>query len=182
MLEAEKSSPSSRGGTEMAAVIGLFRNEVDVSAAIQKLNQAGFPQESIEIQTNPSLIKGLLGCKATKTVTKYAAWGALFGIAVYLIFTLVAGWCECTIFGFGRNLAFIIVLAGLLIGTIIGALMGCLVGVDQYEKDTHLYVQGMRQGGRLIIVQASEADAKRVQSLLEQERISGVRTLCWREP
>jgi hypothetical protein len=69
------------------------------------------------------------------------------------------------------------VLGVLLAGAIVGGLLGCIVGVAEFEKDSHLYVQGARLGGRVIVVQASEEDAERVKRILEQENASGVKAL-----
>jgi hypothetical protein len=161
----------------MKPIIGLFRREVESSLSVNRLKEAGYAEEEISVLTQESAIRKLLGCEPTCVVSRYAAWGISFGIAIYAIFGMVAGWCQCNLLGFGQVYGFFTVLGVLLAGAIVGGLLGCIVGVAEFEKDSHLYVQGARLGGRVIVVQASEEDAERVKRILEQENASGVKAL-----
>lgn len=161
----------------MKPIIGLFWREVDTSLAVKKLNEAGVVEDRISVLTQESAIRSLIGCEPTCVVSRYAAWGASFGIVIYGIFGLVAGWCQCNLLGFEQTFGVVAFLGAILAGAFIGGFLGGIVGMAEFEKDSHLYIQGARMGGRLIVVQASEEDAERVRFILEQDKASGVKSL-----
>ena len=105
------------------------------------------------------------------------AWGALLVGGVYAIAAILAGWCECNLFGYGRTIAVETLIVGILIGGFIGAVLGLLVGVANYEADTHLYIQEARRGGKVIVVETDQGEAEKAIQLLKQEGFVGVRTL-----
>ena len=161
----------------MKPVIGFFWYEIDTSRAVNRLKQAGFAEDKISILTQESAIRSLLGCKPVVVVPKYAALGAFFGIIIYGIFGLVAGWCQCNWFSFEQMYGIGAFLGIILGGAFVGGFLGCIAGVAESEKDSHLYVQGTRMGGRVIVVQVYEEDAESVASILEQEKASGVKSI-----
>jgi hypothetical protein len=161
----------------MKSVIGMFQREVDISLSIKRLKEAGFSDGNISTLTKESTIRKLLGCEPTSVVSRYIAWGASFGIAIYGIFGLFAGWCQCNLHGFGRAYGIGAFLGAVLVGAFVGGILGSIVGVAEFEKDSHLYIQGARRGGKVIIVQAGEKDTERAKLILEQENASGVKTL-----
>jgi hypothetical protein len=165
----------------MKPVIGLFWHEADISLAVKRLLEAGFSEDKISILTQESAIRRILGCKPVDMVSKYAAWGAFFGITIYGIFGLVAGWCQCNLFSLGQAYGIGAFLGVILGGAFVGGFLGCIAGVAESEKDSHLYVQGARLGGRVIVVQANEEESARVTNILEQQKASGVKSFEWKE-
>ena len=165
----------------MKPVIGFFWHETDISLAVNRLQEAGFAEDKISILTQESAIRNLLGCKPGIVVPKYAAWGAFFGIITYGIFGLVAGWCQCNLFSFEQVYGIGAFLGVILGGAFVGGFLGCIAGVAESEKDSHLYVQGARMGGRVIVVQANEENTAEATLILEQEKASGVKSLEWNE-
>jgi hypothetical protein len=161
----------------MKPIIGLFRREDETSFSVNRLREAGYAEDKVGILTQESTIRELLGCEPTCVVSRYAAWGISLGIVIYAIFGMVAGWCQCNLLGFGQVYGIFTILAVLLAGAIIGAILGSIVGIAEFEKNSHLYVQGARLGGRVIVVQASDEDAERVKRILEQANASGVKAL-----
>ncbi|MBA1158993.1 YsnF/AvaK domain-containing protein [Microvirga sp. Marseille-Q2068] len=69
---------------------------------------------------------------------------------------VAAGWLVSTLVGAG---------AGAAVGGIAGALVDA--GVD--ENDAHAYAEGIRRGGALVTVRASEADVDRIVDILDDE-------------
>lgn len=94
-----------------------------------------------------------MGCERVGVATKYAGWGALFRIAVYSNFALIASWFECIFFQYSLIIAFNTMLVGILFGALIGGIVGGITGMAEYEKDTYLYKQGVRMGNRVLILQ-----------------------------
>ena len=165
----------------MYPVIALFWREVDTTQAVNRLKKAGFVEDKIGVFTQESAIRSLLDCKPSEVVPKYAAWGAFFGIIIYGIFGLVAGWCQCNWFSFEQMYGIGAFLGIILGGVFVGGLLGCIAGIAESEEDSHLYIQGIRMGGNVIVVQANEEDIERAISILEQEKASGVKSLEGKE-
>ena len=161
----------------MSSIIGLLRTDDDARRSIQKLKEAGFPEDKIGIYTQESAIRKLLGCEPTYSVSRYVVWGASIGIAVYALFALFAGLCQCNLFQFGQGYGIATFLGGILAGAFVGGGLGCMVGAAEFEKDSHLYVQGARIGGRVIVMNTSDEEVDNVKYILEQEKVSGVKVI-----
>lgn len=161
----------------MSTVIGLFPAHQEVSQEIEQIEEAGFAKDDIRVITKDRQIKKLLGCEPNRIVAEYATWGAFLGIAVYGIFVLVAVWCDCILYPISQLIAFEIVLVGILIGTFIGGIIGGLTGMAEYEKDTHLYTQGIKIGEKVFVLQTESGDAEKAIEALNQIGCLGVRML-----
>lgn len=161
----------------MRTVIGLFPSRQDVSEESKRIEEAGFSKDNMRVITKERSIKCLLGCEPNSIVAKYASWGALLGILVYGIFILVAAWCDCTIYPISQLIAFEIVLFGILAGTIIGVILGAFIGWAEYEKDIHLYTQGINYGEKVFVLQTETDNVKKAMETLSQIGCLGVRML-----
>jgi hypothetical protein len=162
----------------MNTIIGLFLYDEGFEyPVVERLKEAGIAGRRISILSNPHAVSRLLGCEPTCVVSRYAVRGASLGIVIISIFGVVAGWCQCNFLGFGQVYGMVAFLGALLAGVFIGGFLGCILGVAKFEKDSHLYVQGVRMGGKVIAIQASEEAAGMVKRILEQENASGVKVL-----
>jgi len=161
----------------MNSIIALFWYDVDSARSIQRLKEVGFVDDRISTLINESAIWKLLDPEPVGVVTRYATWGAAIEIAIYGIFGALVGWCQCNLLSFGRPYGIVAFLGAILAGAFVGGFLGCFMGVAQREADNHLYIQGTRLGGRVVIVQASEQDVERANLILEQENASGGKVL-----
>lgn len=161
----------------MSTVIGLFPSNQDVSEEYRKMEEDGFSKEQIRVITKDRPIKKILGCKPSRIVAKYASWGALLGIAAYGIFILVAVWCDCAIYHISQLIAFEIVLIAILIGGIVGGFIGLFLGMAEYEKDTHLYTQGINLGHKVFVLQTKRIDEEKAVNTLHQIGCLGIRVV-----
>jgi hypothetical protein len=162
----------------MVPVIGMFRSEEDVRLSKLRLMESGLQQDKVSVYSQEKAIQKLLNCKPTCVVTHYAGWGAIAGASIYAIFAVLAGLCQCNLFNFDQSYGAGTFLGGILAGLFLGGALGVLVGAAEYEKDTHLYVQGARMGAKVIVVQADEEDVEKVRHILEQARATGVKNLA----
>ncbi|MGD8753707.1 MAG: hypothetical protein PVG14_19920, partial [Anaerolineales bacterium] len=128
----------------MNPVIGLFRREVDIDLVLNRLIKGGFTEDNVSVLDQETTIRKLLGCDPTCVVPRYAAWGASTGIAIYGIFGLAAGWCECNLLGFGYAYGTLSLVGGLLAGAFIGGFIGAFLGVAEFEKKSDPYIQVTR--------------------------------------
>lgn len=138
----------------MITVIGLYPSNQEVIQEIQQLEYAGFAKDYIRVLTKIGTIKKILGFNPNRIVAEYASsWGALLGIAIYGVFILVAVWCDCILYPISQLIAFEIVLIGILIGAFKCGIIGVFTGMVEYEKETHLYTQGINIGDKVFVLQ-----------------------------
>lgn len=161
----------------MRTVIGLFPSKQEVNNEIKRLEDAGYDSDNIRVLTNNWSIKKILGCEPNRVVAKYASWGALIGIAVYGVFISVAVWCDCLLYPINQTIAFEIILTGILAGALIGGLIGVFIGLAEYEKDIHLYIQGINFGDKVFVLHIEGGEGDKAIRILRQIGCIGVRML-----
>ena len=161
----------------MNTIIGLFPSQKDVDEELKQMEEAGFSKDNIRVITKDIPIKKLLGVEPNRIVTEHVAAGALFGIALYGIFVLVAVWCDCMIYSISQLIAFEIILVGILCGALFGGIIGLFIGMAEYEKDTHLYTQGVKIGDKVFVLQTETDNVEKAKETLSQIGCLGVRML-----
>ena len=161
----------------MTSIIALFRGEDHLARSVNRLKEAGFSEDRLQVLNQENAILSLLGCDPKCTVSRYTALGACLGMAAYAIPALLAGLCQCQIFQYGQIYGLGAFAGGILAGAFIGGGLGLFYGVAESEKDSQLYVQGTRRGGRVIVIETQELEAENVKEILEQEKACGVKTL-----
>jgi len=161
----------------MKSIIGLLNSEVIVDSTIVRIEEAGLAGERISIISNPKTINSLLGCDQVCVIKNYTVLGAAIGIGIYAAFGLTAALCECNMMHYGQEFGAVVFIGSLLAGTLVGGIIGVLVGAGEAEKDTHLYTQGIRLGGRVLCIEVDDEDAERVKHILAMENVSGVKAL-----
>jgi hypothetical protein len=159
----------------MKTVVGLVWCDEDVESSIDRLKEAGFAQDRVDVLTRISR-KRLVGDQG-HPVVRSAGWGAVVGIVVYAVFGLGAALAGCTYCGFDLAYAVATLVGFVVIGGFVGALLGQWIGADASERDTHLYTQGVRLGGKIVAVRSSDELITKAMSILQQENAIGVRTL-----
>jgi len=161
----------------MNSVIGFFDSEAAVNPTVEWLKQAGVDAERISVISNPNAIRKLLGCDPACVVRNYIAWGVALGVGIYAIFGLAAAMCQCNLMQFGQEYGIGAFFGAVLAGMFVGGFLGALVGAGEAEKNTHLYVQGIRLGGKVISVQVQEEEVEQVEHILTIQNASGVKAL-----
>jgi hypothetical protein len=161
----------------MTSIIALLKGEDHLARSIQRLKEAGFSEDRISVLNQENAIRRLLGCDPTCIVSRYAAFGAFIGTIVYALPALLAGLCQCNLFHYGQVYGIGAFAGGILAGAFIGGGLGIFIGAAEFEKGSHLYVQGTRLGGSVIVIQAYETEAENAMFILESEKASGVKAL-----
>ena len=161
----------------MKTIIGLILSEATVDPTVERLKEAGLGMERISILSNPKAINKLIGCDPVCVIKNHAVAGIAIGIGIYAIFGAAAALCQCNLLQYGHEYGIGTFLGAVLAGAFVGAFIGILVGVDKAEKDTHLYLQGTRSGGKVISIHVLEEDAERVKRVLAVENVMGVKSL-----
>jgi hypothetical protein len=159
-------------------------------AAVRELEAAGVPHSDISIVANNS-DNWYSGNGTTKRVDRDrdgvddraegAGTGAGIGAAVGGTAGLLAGLGLLAIPGVGPVVAagwLVATAAGAAAGGLTGGIVGALTQAGVSDEDAHVYAEGIRRGGTLVTARVHDADASRLESVLDRSalRTSDLRT------
>lgn len=157
----------------MTTVTALFLRQEDALKAVSRLPLLGIDSGGISILTSRRAVREHLNCSQRRPVAKYAALGALIAMAVFGFFAMLD--CRTAIrLGIDPDLAVAETTAFASGGTLVGAFMGSLLGRDKAERETHLYLEGVRCGYFMMIVEAPEHRVTQALNILAQQGGHGV--------
>ncbi len=169
--------------------IGAFSNHDDAETALRELRDSGFPMDRISIvghdinqHSNVSGAKGsdrLSDLGEGNKVESGAATGAATGVTVGGLTGLLVGLGMVAIPGIGPIMlagavatTLATALAGGAIGAATGGVVGALVGLGIPEDRARTYSDRLDQGDYLVILDGSEKDIRRAQTILSDRGIS----------
>lgn len=159
----------------MRTVVALFDQFQDAQQAVHVLHDAGFSQEDInlvardargEYATNLNE-SGLGGSQVTDGAEAGAGIGAVLGGLGGLLLGLGA----LAIPGVGPVIAagpIIAALGGAGAGAIAGGIIGALVDLGIPKEHAHIYAEGVRRGGTLVVVRTPDERAEEARNLLNR--------------
>ena len=141
-------------------VIGLYDRLEDAQNAVSELVSVGFPREDISIVAadTEGKFKTYVG-ESSAEGGEGVATGAGVGAAVGGLGGLLVGIGALAIPGIGPVLAagpIASALIGMGVGAVTGGLLGALVDAGVPEEQANLYAEGVRRGGTLVKVTATE--------------------------
>jgi hypothetical protein len=168
----------------------LFDNRTDAEAAVTDLESRGVHARDISLlapaagpdtkaafsdqpitRTHKTEAGPAAGFGATTGALIGAGAGLLAGLGMIVIPgigpLLAAGWIATTLGG---------AVAGGVAGGAIGGVVGALVDAGVPEEDAHVYAEGVRRGGSLVVVRCDAHDAAKVEEILNRERGVEART------
>src|ERR687897_59540 len=160
-------------------ITAFFENYEDASDAVRRLESAGVPHRDISLVANNEGDRYSTHANRTFDGTNHhdhdadgAGTGATVGTLAGGGAGLLAGLGMLAIPGLGP-----VVAAGWLVSTLVGAgagaavggIAGALVDAGVDENDAHAYAEGIRRGGALVTVRASDADVERIVDILDDE-------------
>jgi hypothetical protein len=169
--------------------IGAFSNHDDAEKALRELKDSGFPMDQISIVGHDinqhSNISGAQGSDRLSTdlgqgnkVEASAATGAATGVTVGGLTGLLVGLGIVAIPGVGPIMlagaaatTLATALAGGAIGAATGGVVGALVGLGIPEDRARVYSDRLNQGDYLVILDGSENDIHRAQTILSDRGI-----------
>lgn len=141
----------------MRTVSALFDTYDQVAAAVDGLSEMGLPSSDITVVST--------GRGALAKVTG----GACLGAAIGSVGGLLAGLGLFVIPGVGTVLGvgwLIPLLVGAAAGGVAGGIVGSLVGAGIAEGDAHVYAEGVRRGGTLLIARVHDDEAGAAKAVL----------------
>lgn len=147
----------------MDTIIGLFKNHNKADQALAALEEAGFTRDEIGLLAQRDAVEDVLSADREEAAVESAGAGAVGGSALGGLIGLLAGASAIVVPGIGPALAvgawagvLSTTAAGAGIGAAYGGLVGALIGFGVTEEQTHVYVEGVQQGGILIVVQSED--------------------------
>jgi uncharacterized protein (TIGR02271 family) len=163
-------------------ITAFFEHYADAAQAVSRLETAGVPHRDISLIANNEGDRYSSHAKRTFDGTTHdyndthaddgAGTGATLGTLAGGGAGLLAGLGMLAVPGLGP-----VVAAGWLVSTLVGAgagaalggLAGALVGAGIPEHDAHAYAEGVRRGGALVTVRATDAEVDRIIDILDDE-------------
>lgn len=139
----------------MQVVSGLFDSSEAAHAAVAALEEAGVASDQISI-VGPD---------------DDAAAGAGTGAAIGATGGLLAGLAAFAIPGIGPAIGagwLIGGLAGAAAGGVAGGVIGALTGEGIEERDAHVYAEGIRRGGTMVIARVDDSELDPAVAILNQ--------------
>ena len=141
----------------MRTVSALFDTYDEVAAAVDGLSDMGVPSSEIAVVSQSR--------DARTKITE----GAGLGAAIGGVGGLLAGLGMFAIPGLGSVLGvgwLIPILIGAAAGGVAGGIIGSLTNAGIDEKDAHVYAEGVRRGGTLVIARVHDDEAGDAKAIL----------------
>ncbi|MBC8077905.1 MAG: YsnF/AvaK domain-containing protein [Chloroflexales bacterium] len=168
-------------------VVGLFDDFSDAQQVVQDLTNAGFSRNDISLVANDArgeyanLGSRSVGDKMDKTTGEQAGSGAIAGSGVGAALGLLVGLGALAIPGIGPVLAAGPIAAaigstalGAGIGAAAGGLLGPLVDAGVPRPEAEIYSEGVRRGGTLVSVSASDEMADSAVDIMNRYNVVDV--------
>ncbi len=154
----------------MDTIISLIPNDEHVTSARNELEKAGLTQNKINILYRPADVwQRLNGHEKVRTVYKWAAVGALVGLGAGALYGVPAGIFNCFFMDCPLQTSLILWAIISLFWVATGGIIGAIIGLDKLEDDLYSYVEGVRRGEALFVVEAQQEQAQKAIEILRQE-------------
>jgi hypothetical protein len=155
----------------METIVSLIPNDEHVTAAKQELETAGFAEDKINVLLQPVEVwQRLRGHQGIRAVAKKAALGAFLGLFVGAIYGVPAGIFNCKFMNCSLQTSVILWALITLFWVLAGGFLGGIIGLDKLEHSLYSYVEGVRRGEALFVVETPEERAPEARRILRQEQ------------
>ena len=155
----------------METIIGLIPNDEHVTTTRYELEKAGFAISKINILYQPADVwQRLGGHQKVRIVYKWAAVGASVGLVVGALYGVPAGIFNCLFMECPLQTSIILWAIISLFWVAAGGIVGAIIGLDKLEDDLYSYVEGVRRGEALFVVETPPEQAQRAVEILRQEQ------------
>jgi len=155
----------------METVISLIPNDEHVEKAKQELEKAGFADSKIGVFFQPADVWQQLGGRQKfRIVVKDAAIGALFGLVIGAIYGIPTGIILCRFMNCPLQTGVVLWVIVTLFWVIAAGILGAIVGLNRLEDDLYSYMEGVRRGEALFVVETPEERVSDAMRIMRQEQ------------
>jgi hypothetical protein len=150
----------------MRTIVGLFDSWPEAESAVADLETSGFSRSAISLVLPSDTVESASGAGTAIG----AGLGPLAGLSIIAVP------------GVGAIAALGPILAGGLFGAVAGGLVGSLVDAGIPEHEAHHYAEGIRRGGTLVTIAASDDNTPRAIEIITRHHPIDLkeRALLWR--
>jgi hypothetical protein len=154
----------------MKTLIGLIPDDEHAVKAREALQVAGIGEGAISALVRPTEVwQRLGGPRKLRVAFRYAFFGALLGLVVGALYGIPAGLMNCSEIGCSFTTSTYLLVLISLYWALGGAFLGAIIGVDWLEHDLYSYVEGVRHGGALLVVETPDDHSSEVERILQRE-------------
>ena len=151
----------------MNAVTGLVERKDALDRTLSGLQAAGFSYEVIDTSNNSSALWEQVTATSQHSIRRAAGIGAGLTGAAYAAIGFSAARCAIN-GGFSASWSVGTVLVFVLIGLGLGAFIGAFMGRVDAKQETQLILEGIRQGGVLVLVCAEDRRTREAMRILRK--------------
>lgn len=150
-------------------VAALFENRIPLEEAIRALIASGVPQEEISVIARRDLDESakITGDEVSREAAKGAGTGAVAGIVGGIALSL-AGVVAPGLGAVAAAGPIAALFTGAGIGSIGGGLIGALTGKKFTDEHVERYMDGVRRGGVLLLIDTSDEQAADIEDILQR--------------
>ncbi len=153
----------------METILGLVPDDVLAAEAKQEFKSAGFQENKIRVLRKPDDVWNRLnGHKKSRVLFRNVAIGAIFGLALGLLYGTTTGYCNCKLTDCPTGSSLVCLLLIVLFCIFVGGFFSALYSLGQLDRSLYSYVEGVRHGQVLLVVEASRENAPKIQRILEK--------------
>jgi uncharacterized protein (TIGR02271 family) len=169
----------------MKTIVGLFDHFSEAEAVVRDLERAGYDRGTISIVASEQVRSTVRTTTNDVSAAEGAGTGAVVGGVTGGMAGLIASLAGLAIPGVGPVLLagpLVAALTGAGVGAVAGGLIGALTTAGVPEEHARYYEEGVRRGGTLVTVSASDADADRVMDIMNRHSPVDIeeRAAAWR--
>jgi hypothetical protein len=159
------------GVWKMETVISLLPNDEHLAAARRELAIAGFAPNRIAVLFQPADVwQRLGGHQRVRAVVKKAVLGGAIGLLVGALYGIPAGIFNCRFMNCSLETSVVLWALITLFWILVGGFFGSIIGIDGLERDLYSYVEGVRRGDALLVVETPEERAPEARRILLREQ------------
>lgn len=170
------------------SIVGLFDQMQVAQEAVQELIDIGIARDNISLIANDAQGHGARALKVEtdEESEEHPAAGAATGAVIGGLAGLLLGLGALAIPGIGPVLAagpLVAALGGAGLGAVTGGVIGALTQAGVPERDANVFAEGLRRGGTLLLVYASEEQADSVSEVMNRHHPADIneRATSWQK-
>jgi hypothetical protein len=154
----------------MSTVAGLVPNDERANSVIASLGATGIAENQVVVLRQPADVwQRLDGHHKLRAVFRSALIGLLIGIVIGLCYGIPTGILNCRFMNCSIGNSLILLSLVTLYWAAGGAFLGAIVGLDRLERSLYSYVEGVRRGEDLVVIESPESQTIDVIGILTRE-------------